>query len=71
MKLPTMLKEIGTESFANLACEAVIIPDGCTKIGSKAFAKCKNLIYVRIPDSVKEIAVDSFEGCDQVRLDRK
>ena len=53
-----------------LACQAVIIPDGCTSIGSRAFADCKNLLYVRIPASVTYIAGDAFEGCEQAVIDR-
>ena len=43
--------------------------DGTT-IGSKAFANCRNLIYVRIPSSVTTIASDAFSGCPNVIIDR-
>ena len=51
-----------------LACEAIIIPDGCISIGAKAFANCKKLVYLQIPASVKSIAEDAIEGCDSVRI---
>ena len=70
LRLPTMLKEIKDEAFIGLAVEGVIIPDGCTTIGSKAFADCPNLIYIRIPASVTSITNDAFEGSNQVRIDR-
>ena len=69
-KLPAQLKEIDEEAFMNLPCEGVIVPDGCTSIGSKAFAGCDRLIYVKIPASVKYIAKDAFEGCELVRIDQ-
>ena len=69
MKLPAMLKRIESEAFMNLAFEAVIIPDGCVEIGSKAFADSPNLIYVWIPESVTSIAEDAFEECPQVYID--
>ena len=65
-----MLKEIEDEAFMGLAVEGIIIPDGCTTIGSKAFADCPNLIYIKIPASVTSIADDAFEGSNQVRIDR-
>ena len=65
MKLPAQLKEIEEEAFAGRPCQVVIIPDGCTTIGSRAFADCDELLYVRIPPSVTEIADDAFEGCDK------
>ena len=70
MKLPAMLKTIEAEAFAGGAFECVIVPDGCTGIGAKAFAGCTNLIYVRIPASVTSIAPDAFDGCDGVIIDR-
>ena len=69
MQLPAQLKEIEEEAFAGMACEGIIVPDGCTSIGAKAFADCKSLIYIRIPSSVTDIAEDAFEGCGSVRID--
>ena len=68
LRLPEQLYTIEDEAFIGLACEAVIIPDGCTSIGHKAFADCTNLVFVMIPDSVTDIADDAFEGCGQLRL---
>ena len=68
--LPDSLKLIEEEAFMGAAFEAVIIPDGCTSIGSRAFADCLNLVYVRIPASVTSIAEDAFEGCEQVVIER-
>ena len=67
--LPAGLTEIGEEAFAGSACEAVIAPESCGYIGSRAFADCPNLRYVRLPASA-EIAPDAFEGCCPVTLER-
>lgn len=66
--LPAQLKEIEAQAFEGSSCQVVIIPDGCTKIGSRAFANCKNLLYVEIPESVTEIAEDVFDGCTNLQL---
>ena len=68
MKLPAKLEIISDEAFANLACEAIIIPDGCKMIGARAFADCRRLIYINIPASVTSIATDAFEGSGMVRI---
>jgi len=68
--LPANLKTIEDESFAGSPCQAVIIPDGCTAIGSKAFADCKDLVYVYIPASVTALSADAFDGCPHVIIDR-
>ncbi len=70
VSLPADLKTIEEEAFAGAAFEAVLLPDGCTAIGSRAFADCPNLVYVRIPASVVSIAEDAFAGCGQVMIDR-
>ena len=67
--LPTGLNMIEEEAFAGLAFEAVIIPEGCILIGPRAFADCVNLVYIRIPASMTEIAEDAFEGCPNVLID--
>ena len=64
--LPDSLKIIEQETFANLPCQAVIIPEHCTKITERAFANCKNLIYVKISSADTVIEPDAFEGCEHV-----
>ena len=61
--LPSGLLEVGDSAFEGSACEVVIIPDGCVKIGHRAFANCRNLIRVEIPASVTDIAEDAFAEC--------
>ena len=63
LTLPAGLITIEEEAFSGLPCEAVIIPDGCTSIGPRAFADCASLVYAEIPSSVISIAEDAFDGC--------
>ena len=63
MKLPAGLKSIQQEAFRGSAAESIVLPDGCTEIGAKAFAACTGLRRVEIPASVAVIAEDAFEGC--------
>ena len=69
LSLPGQIRNIEEEAFAGGTFQAVVIPDGCTSIGSRAFADCENLRYVRIPASVTSLADDAFEGCGQVLID--
>lgn len=62
LELPTGLKAIEEEAFAGISARTVVIPDGCTSIGSRAFADCGSLKYVVIPDSVTSIAENAFAG---------
>lgn len=62
LELPTGLKAIEEEAFAGITARTVVIPEGCTSIGSRAFADCGSLKYVVIPDSVTGIEGDAFEG---------
>ena len=70
LKLPAFLKAIETEAFEGVAAEAIIIPDGCTTIESKAFINCKNLLYVQVPAGA-EIPEDAFAECPKVIVDQK
>lgn len=63
MNLPKDVTVIEAQAFAGSSAAVVSIHDGCTKIGSKAFANCPNLCRIYIPASVTDIAVDAFEGC--------
>ena len=65
MRLPFSLDKIEEEAFENLACQAIIIPEGCTTIGEHAFAECANLLYVKIPASVKSYPANTFDGCNE------
>ena len=69
LKLPSSLTEIGSEAFAGVAADIVIVPEGCERIGSLAFARCPNLKTVWL-SSGTSVADDAFEGCGDVTLTR-
>lgn len=60
--LPAGTKVIGDEAFLGSNAADVVIPDGATSIGSRAFADCENLTSVTVPASVSAIADDAFGG---------
>ncbi len=70
LKLPAAMKKIESEAFANIACEAIILPEQCTSVGSKAFANCRGLRYVLVTSPDTAIAADAFDGCGLVIVDR-
>ena len=41
----------------------VVIPEGVTIIGTRAFRNCAAMTEVVIPESVCEIGADAFHGC--------
>lgn len=62
--LPTQTSIIDDEGFSRIACDAIIIPEGCTTIGEHAFAGCTGLLYVKIPSTVTSYPENAFEGCN-------
>ena len=66
--LPEDTTIIEAEAFSNVLCQAIIIPDGCTTIGERAFAHNSSLLYVRIPANITHIEDNAFEGCDKVTI---
>ena len=68
--LPAGLTAITEETFLGTGFTAVILPDGVTEIGDRAFADCPGLLYVRIPAGVKTIAQSAFSGSENAWIDR-
>ncbi len=52
VSLPETLKFIGTQAFSGTKIENIYIPDSVDRIDSYAFADCKNLKSIRLPDDV-------------------
>jgi hypothetical protein len=44
----------------------LVVPDGVTNIGNRAFNQCKSLTSVIIPDSVTGIGECAFQGCNNL-----
>ncbi len=45
------------------------IPEGCLSIGDRAFANCKNLVYIHLPSTLNSIAENAFDGSSHVCID--
>lgn len=71
LMLPSHVSIIEAEAFAGGAFSALIIPDDCRRIESRAFSDCSSLTYVSIPSSVEYMASDAFTGCKKIVFDRR
>lgn len=60
--LPRDLQQIGDEAFRGCEFSCVMLSDGITEIGARAFADSRNLRYIVIPESVTVIPDDAFEN---------
>lgn len=65
IKLPSSLKEIGTEAFAGSMLEQIEIPESVDSIGDCAFANCKRLKTANIPLNVRTLS-HTFQECDSL-----
>ena len=63
LTLPADLTEIGEEAFLGGTFSEVHLDEYVTSIGSRAFADCTNLWFVKIQSDDITIADDAFEGC--------
>ena len=70
LRIPDSVHTIDIEAFAEATFEAIIVPDACKYIGSRAFSHCGQLIYIRVPAGVT-IEPDAFEGCRSVAIDEQ
>ena len=57
----------GVKSWYKNSLESVVIPNGVTSIGERAFWCCENLKTVTLPDNVTEIGKSAFLGCSALR----
>lgn len=60
--LPAELMEIEEEAFEGGAFRCVQLGENVKKIGNRAFANCRELRYIMIPESTAYIAPNAFEG---------
>ena len=68
LRLPANLKTIEEEAFSNTDACIVYIPDGCETIESYAFRNNTNLEMIYIPASTTNIALNAFDGCENLTI---
>lgn len=56
-----------SENMLDLGCSNTTIPNNIESIGDSAFANCKTLEEIIIPESVRYIGVWAFELCDNLK----
>jgi len=64
---PETIKAVSEEAFIGLTVEEIDLGDGVEIIGARAFANCKNLVFLDLPDNV-QIGENAFEGCPNLTL---
>ena len=65
--IPPKIKEISKDAFARNNMEEVVIPEGVTSIGDRAFKECSQLKETNFPQNLKEIGEDIFYGCNSLK----
>lgn len=61
--LPKNLKIIGDDTFKWSGLTSIVIPEGVTEIGSRAFEACANLTSVTLPQSIRRMGDSAFGSC--------
>ena len=69
VQLPEDLTALEAEALRGTGAQAVIVPAGCTEIGSRAFADCPDLQYVLLPEGVA-LATEALSGTEAELLYR-
>ncbi len=58
--IPDGMRTIADNAFRNTSVSSVVIPDTLYYIGKDAFADCRNLNYLSVPESVISIGLNAF-----------
>ena len=65
LRLPEDLAAVEDEAFAGIDAQVVLLPEGVTSIGNRAFSGNASLWMINIPDSVTTIGEDVFLNCSE------
>ena len=68
LTLPADTASIETEAFTQTSAQEIILPEGITAVGERAFADCENLILATLPATLESIAPTAFAGNDALTL---
>ena len=68
LTLPEKLTIIGEEAFAGIAAKRVEVSENVVAIENRAFADCKDLREIYIPETVREIDEHALDGCKDVTV---
>lgn len=63
-----VIKDSSLVKYNGTAGNAALIPYGVTEIGEKAFANCRNLITIFLPETVKKIDDQAFLKCENLKF---
>lgn len=58
--------EIGDGAFSESTVKSVIISDGITRVGYRAFADCINLETIKLPESISYFSEEVFSNCSNL-----
>lgn len=62
ISLPGSLRTVGACSFENCRLTSLTIPEGVTRLGTKAFYNNRNLLTISIPSTLTQLGHRCFEG---------
>ena len=66
--LPQDVVRIEAEAFTQTSAQEIILPEGITAVGERAFADCENLILATLPATLESIDPTAFAGSDALTL---
>ena len=61
------MRDCVTSPWANLTVRTVEIGEGVTRVGDKAFAGCKCITEVKLPQTLTSIGKEAFSGCGLIK----
>lgn len=63
LSIPESMTELPKNVFKQLDFKRIVFNDALTKVSDGAFAGCKSLVELHVPETIKEIGEEAFKGC--------
>lgn len=67
-RLPAGVTTLEAEALSGTACQAILVPSGCTTVEQRVFTDKPNLIDLRLPNTI-EIPVSAIANCPNLVID--
>ena len=65
--LPSSIVSIEQHAFENTPIKTIVLNEGLTRLGMFCFSNCKQLEYIKLPQTLKHLEMGAFYNCEKLK----